>query len=1044
MGLYRDESGRLLELDDAFAQARGYEQASPLELEAINAEAGEAARGEERGVVGDINAVATGFASGLTLGGSDYLLGKTLSPLERERVLAEIEAHPTLRAGGEIAGTLVSTLDGMGATPTGYLSSYAGKAIERGIEKGGLAGYGTALAAMGAEGGAQSAGSYIGHAALEDKELTAEGLTGAAGVGFAFGAGGGGAALGVVKGTVAARRMFSRVMAGEKAAREAESAWSIASQEALEADTATARAAEIKLENIRQAKIAAQREVNAARASAAEERIAKSTIAPEPTLAPEPDLPVGPEPLIDVGAQPKGGMPTSVFKRPAPAEGPEPLIDVGEKPAGGGVTSVFERPAASVETPASAAAEAPTALEQQLAGTKAQLDKGVPFREVNEGAVPGSPVSPQIPPGKAPPHQPGRAQPSSSINDWLAEKTAFDADELSQARKIEDIRGARELRNRRQETLREIRFKKTEELLGTAVAKEEQRIAEVLDEYNSARQELEGLAGFGPESNGVPEVPLGHGERQAAAILDDAHEEALLRAKHAVDPAEGGQAIQEAHELERLLEELSAPRTLQHGDNGALSARDLRSPKAEEWLDKLRAEVDKVKRYEDASAKLADEVGDQAHPISVEKTKNLRAAEKDSERKVFERTARAADDTADEVVGPQIDPKVRLNRAKDNLAELKVQHEEATFDAKQANKQVKVGERAKKAALREDAKTAKQVSLASKAAEAGGLLEFMDVPGMPKPSDLPVVGPLLGMYLKYRTAKGVMGRVMGRTAATADAKAAVLAAQTRDRIARAVDRSLGAIERTATKGTKTMPLIAGVLANRVYDDGQPDAKKGAPLPELAATRMREIAAYVSTPGAIERDVRRELAGVTDPDLIAATEKQRRVAMEYLLSTMPKLPEPGLLNNKPMLPSPLQALQLGRRMEAIGDPPALFERLANEQDLLSLEAAEALRKVYPKLFSEAQQRVLDQVTSGNRSVPMRQRIQLSLLYRLPLDSSLDPDNLKITQSVFERKVSSPAYNPNVPGAAAPQGPTAQPSIANPVNIAQAYDPSNNRR
>lgn len=1291
MGLYRDETGRVIEIDDRFADARGYTPITPAEEGELLSQKAEQQIGAERGIVGDINAAATGLASGLTMGGSDWLLGKTLTPEQRRRVLAEIEAHPTLRAGGELVGTLVGTMDGMGGTPTGYLSNLAAQGVERGLARGGIRGTATALGTMGAEAAAQTAGMYIGHAALEDKDVTAEGLTGALGTGFAFGTGAGGAALGVIKGTVAARRMFSRVMQGEKIAKDAESAWSLASQEALEADRVTAQAAEIKLENIRKAKMEALRGRNEAKAAAAEAKLnaqgakkvpgepdfemgiktdVRHSTAFDPNGTPTntfqaPDFEGNVKTDVRHGLTPEiGGTPTNVFQKPgelegplpldegiaganggqvtsvrrAPGEGPEPLIDVGAQPQGE-ATSVFKPkmpepapPAApkleggvevtrdgrtlmhngaaidNAQAEALARAQLPegfglgelnprtpfrikpgvpahadikpnslylvkpselskhgiagnvlkeggvasitkawgegkklppidinvtpsgklyiedgnhrlmaavdgdrplvvnfrkvgddfkpqagakplelttsTSLESQLAGTKAKLDEGVALKDIKD---PSMPEVGQI--GR------GTRKPASLIDEWLTEKATHDAangirsdadewlstnrvgDPLSEVKKIEDIKGGQALRMRREETLREIRYKATEDLLGPQMAKEEQRLAEVMDEYTAARKDLEdhlmqfddGLvipkdleigidrkaadafedevgitprdtAGF-PPTAADKTVKGARGERRAIEILDDAHEEALLRARHAADPADAGRAIQEADELEQMLEQLSEP----HVQNAKGRAGGERSAA---YLDSLAEGVKKVERYEKASARLAEEVGDAAHPLSAEKTKAMRAAESAGEKRAWDRTARATDDM--EAFGP--DPKASAREARKahieaqrKLDELKAQHMDAQVELRDANKKVKAGEKAKKEALRADAKAARASQVGEKTgiSDIGGALEILDIPGMPKPSDLPIVGPLLGAYLKFRTLKKAIGKKMGRVPATADAKAAVLASQTRDRVARAIDRSIGVAEKSAQWSVPRAPLIAGVLAARIFDDGEPAPKKGASVPELAAARMRELSAYVNTPNAIELDVRREMRHVTDPDLIAAVELARRNAFTYLASTMPPVPEPSLLNHVDYLPSPAEAMKFGRRLEAINDPAGVFERLTTERELLSLEAAEALRKVYPRMFGEAQARLIERASEGKLNVPMRQRVQLSLLYQVPLDASLDPDNLKITQSVYDRKPSSPSYNPQAPGVGA-QGPTAQPSIANPVNLSQGLTPAIDRR
>lgn len=1013
MGLYRDESGLVFEADDRFASSMGYEPVTPVEEADIYAQRGLEARGEERGALGAAWAGASRFASGATLGLSDVALGQFMTDAEREQTQREIEAHPYISAGAEMAGAIGTGIAAPGSflakTPSGYLSRLAEGQVEKGLARGGLGGYGRAMTAMGAEGAVQSAGQYVGHAALADKDVTAEGLAGALGTGYTFGALGGGAALGVVKGTVAARRLFARTMDGQGAAKAAESSWKLAHQEALDAAEANLSTAQRQADDINAAKMEALRYRNEARADVRE----RAT-------------------RVTAEAGPSSAVPDEGFV------GPEPL-DAGIGPAKGG--AITHARGVPVETPTATAAVPETALEAQLAGTKAKLDEGAALKDIGdkygEAAVPGSPVSPQVPPGKPPPTQPGRG-PRNSINDWLSELA--DYQDISKPLSAHAV-------GRAADTLGEIRQARTADLLGPTLAKQEAKLIEALDEQKAALEEFRGLAGFGDISTGVP-IARGKGglsaaedaaallppgvkprapdtgspkARRALEILDDAHEEALLVARSSEDPREVGAALQRADDAETLMERLSAPV----------------STGVPEFIDDMGSASRVFDRLEKANAKVVDALGDAAHPASVARAKAWKQAEDEAVRKMTDRTARAVDDAE---YGPRT-PKQNLVDAQRGLDEVSVQDQEARRALGKAEKEAKAQRKARKDAERLDAKAAKATS---GVAEGLGAIELLDLPGMPKLSDLPVVGPLLGAYLKYRTISAALGRKMGRVPASADNRVAALASRTRDRVAKAVDRSLGAVETGGRAVAKHAPKVAGILSSRIFDDGEPDVKKGASVPEQAATRIRELANYVTTPGAIERDVRRELVGVTDPDIIDAAEKHRRAMMEYLLSKAPKAPEQGMMRTIRWAPSPAQAMSFARRLQAASDPAGALERLAAQNDIASVEIGETLRAVYPQILAQAQGRLLERLTNEPTNIPYRMRLQLSMLYQLPLDSALDPANLQISQSVYERKPSSPAYNPGAPGAAPPPAPTVQPAIANPVDISRAYTPTLDRR
>lgn len=1038
MGLYRDEAGLVFEADDRFGQSMGYELVSPAEEQDIYAQRGLAQRADDRGVIGDVNAGLTGVASGATLGLSDVALGEILPDEERKRLASDIAAHPYVRGAGELVGAVGSSLAAPGSvlerTPTGYLSKFVNEGVEHGLAEGGIAGVGKAIGAMGAEGAIQSGGQYIGHAALEDVDVTAEGLSGALGAGFAFGALGGGAALGVTKGVMEARRLFSRTM-GKSDAKAAESAWTTAHQEALEADTANAQTAQAKVEEIRKAKAEALRYRNEARATTREEQIRAEAAGPAPktgTPVPEVGTPapaaepfVGPEPLIDVTPPARdGSLPTSVFSRPPEVSEPTGVFKREPPPAEVRPSDLASGPATKV-----APRPEPTELEQALAATKEQIDNGASLGDIRAN----------------------KGNESNSIEQWLIEKADF-----SQARNRADIEGADRLRGVRDE-LREkpqyqptsrtpfsrLRQQLTKQLLGPQIAREEEILMSALDEFEAARKDfmdraVENVSFTLPAKREVPgdflkakdpaaDLTVAGRPQKSIEALDTAHEEALMHAQRASDPIEAGKALFDAEELEKVLGHLTSDPT---------GPRD--------FAGDLVQEAKIIDRYERASAKLTEAVGDSAHPVSIEKAKAYAQASDDAVRKATDRATRAVDDS--EQFGPQYaTPKERVTYAKERQLEADKRHADVSADmidaqdvASKAKAKLAASEKAKKAALRVDAKAARA---AGKPGVADGILgglgvaEILDLPGLPKVHDLPVVGPLLGAWLKYRTLKAALGRKAGRVAATADSRVAALAARTRDRIGRAVDRSLGAIERGGKYSSRITPSVAGILSNRIFDDGGDVPKKGAPLGELAAARIRELAAYVHTPSAIENDVRRQLQDVTDPDVIEAAEKHQRVVFEYLLANAPKAPEQGLINTVKWQPSPAESMSFARRFDAATDPAGVYERLAAQQAMLSLEAADALRTVYPQLFSQAQQRVIERLSETPKNIPYRTRVQMTLLYQLPFDAALSPDNLKISQSVYERKVAIPP-----PGAPVP--PT--PSVAGDTNLTALFQTTADRR
>ncbi len=1025
MGLFRDNNGIIVEADDAFARAHSYTPVTPEEEAGTIDDAAQQQRADDRGIVGSANATLTGAASSLSLGGTDMLLAGVLSGSQRERLQGDIEANPGYRMAGEFGGALVGGLatgGALGATPAGYLGQVAGRGIEAGLAKGGVAGTAEALGAMATEGALQNAGQYLGAAALADKEVTVEGFAGALGTGGAFGAAGGGVALGVTRGTIAARKLYSKYMDGGKdAVVDAESAWSRQSQELLEADEQMMGLAKQRLDDI----LAAKAEAGAARQRTdirvAEEKVYKAEATANPRATPEPYNGINPRDLEQHGPmREQVSFPRQEVNFPReevrfPREEVDfPREEFGPHETHGPVEGYGPSEAAAYRMETDPVVKARLEAEAKAGAAKPTLADDVQARI--DGPAPKK----------------GARRDVSKMSD--SENLPIDVRDQIKLQK--NIGG----------WLSEVPKAAGDEVLGVKLAKQERDLTEALEELEVAKtgmlDHVFNSAALGASRPRTPKVPRGFGDLSETGLAMSASKKAAYEADEAAYNAareNARAAFDDADTMakwDRVADDLEAKLTKQLPDA--------------DKVDNIVEMVGHISRYEKASAKLADVMEDAAHPVSRAAADELAKASDDAVRKVSDRQTRALEDAETfgpyEEVGPvEASPKERVKYAKDRQLDAKLDYtkkvaEEAeakkafdeakkTYDARAAEK--KLVEKAEKPT----AKSGKDAGKLSMLVNAGAANEILDIPGMPKASDLPVIGPLLGAYLKYRGAKAVMNRFAGRVPATADAKAAAYAAKTRDRIAKSVDRSLGLLDKGAKVAAKTLPQVAGVVSHRIFDDGEPDAPKGSNLQQTVAVRVRELGVYVTTPNAIEHDVRKAMKDVTDPDLILAAEKWRRMAYIHLLENAPKIPEKMPLDRTKWLPAPGEASKFARRLAVVADPASVFEEIEHQRTMITLEAAQTLRKVYPQMFALAQQRMLQRSAEVQQNIPYARKVQMTLLYDIPLDASMQPDNMKILQDAYKR---IPAQPPAMPG----QPP--MPSVAGETNMTALFQTSADRR
>ena len=1053
MGLWRDRTGAVVEIDDAYARGQGFtpvgdaERAAGIKEEAIDS--------RSAGFLGGLNAAATGLLSGATLGLSDVALGAISTEGELERIRQDRETHEGISTAAEFVGgfapALASPTSILGRSPAGYLAHSANRAAESARALGGIRALGGTAAVTGGEAAIQSAGSYLSDVALGDRELTAEGMAGALGRGFAFGSVAGGTVYGLEKGTIAARRMFARTAdGGDNAAKLAESTFARKSDEVIQANEENLRIAKTQYAEIQEAKRAAQEAKLRANQDLAQAKLDRFN-----------------EPPV-----------------PAPTAADDALLPP---------TTVTDAPPAPA--PAAAASEATTPLERQLAEMQGQLDAGKSLQDLNAQRAVVTDTEALL----------GRevAEREAALADGIA-KMEKHADvkewveQLRNPRVQRDIEGASVTRGRRSEALPEDVFVERSTGRPITIGKMENKLddltpnsrilagpngpkysvgARLDDEYDDliemahradAPEDVELLL---QEAAGVEQQIHDYVRAhrpQNAEVIDHIEKLRAEAGKTGVDAAR--RRLERRIERDAAAVEPKIPRANPEAEAAyqrTLAGQESKTPTDLSWMDEFTAQrmqaqgitrpslVDdideaakKLSAYEKDAAELADALGDSATPASREARDALRDAETEAERKATDRAARAVDDAAEEAARVPT-PAERAKAARQAKLEADATLARLALEERAVKAEIKGLSGARKAVKGKKAEMPAPEAAPEQAGRFGGIADMgaaleaantIGIPGLPKPSDLPIVGPVLGLYLKYRALKALTGRMTGRVPATGDAKAAALAAKTRDKAAKAVDRLLGLAERAAPRARTVVaiggPRLVDVLAKRIHDDGEPDAPEGAGAQQLAAVRARELAHAVANPQAALAHVRRELRDVTDPDLIKAAEDLRMRQIAHLNEHAPKGPAPTPLIKRPWEPTLAQAAIFARRLQVADDPVAAIE--AVEQKCLTPEAADTLRTVYPKLFAQVQTRLLERSVEIKKTLPYDQRIRMSLLFDVPLDPSLEPATIALLQTVHTTP-------PATRGPAAPtvnQPPV--PSTAGPVDMTALYQPASDRR
>lgn len=404
-----------------------------------------------------------------------------------------------------------------------------------------------------------------------------------------------------------------------------------------------------------------------------------------------------------------------------------------------------------------------------------------------------------------------------------------------------------------------------------------------------------------------------------------------------------------------------------------------------------------ISDFERSHAALADVLGPNAPPEAVELSKGVTKALAEQERKAVARMAMSADDAGRAAQMVSLPGAAGL----------------AAAPAKRSGLLGVVGD----------------FAAANEALQAIGIQTPFDV------DKIPVVGPLLGVWAKWRAATTVLGKAGFRVPFSGETRIAGAASKTRDAMADAVDRLLARGAKAAAKTRPIAPALAwravDVIGDRLFDDGK--RRKAETMADAMRARSEELQAAMANPAAVRSMVRDAMRDVRDPDLVDATVAVAMRKIEYLAKHAPQPPTPDMLSRSTWRPSPTDVERFARRVRAANHPIGVLEDVAAGR--VTAEAAETLREVYPRLYLEAQERLIERSAELNEDLPHALVVRLSILFAVPLVRSLEPAHMAAIQA---------AGAPKQPAPAPPMGGVMQPPPAGAPNVSDLYMTADQRR
>lgn len=319
-------------------------------------------------------------------------------------------------------------------------------------------------------------------------------------------------------------------------------------------------------------------------------------------------------------------------------------------------------------------------------------------------------------------------------------------------------------------------------------------------------------------------------------------------------------------------------------------------------------------------------------------------------------------------------------------------------------------------------------------ANAGTALEVLRAMGVhvPDVSAIPVIGPVLSLYLKARAAMGILKRKGGSIGRSTEGVIAAKAAETQDRINAAVGAAFEGAGKSAKRNAMAAGGVGGALAYKLFPGG--GKEQGKTPVQLYHARMDEIA-RAQQPGAVAAAVADRIH-TADPAMQDAIAAQVQRGIDFIASKAPLQTMQATLipGDGKWHPSKAALDEWAKYIAAVHDPAGVLEDLA--RGVVSMESAEALRVVYPELFAKAQQMLLANAEKIRATLPYPRRILIATVYRVPVDGTMTPQHMQFLHPP------QPVMPTN--GASGGGPPTGGPAITGPLKTSQTMMTTLDRR
>lgn len=213
--------------------------------------------------------------------------------------------------------------------------------------------------------------------------------------------------------------------------------------------------------------------------------------------------------------------------------------------------------------------------------------------------------------------------------------------------------------------------------------------------------------------------------------------------------------------------------------------------------------------------------------------------------------------------------------------------------------------------------------------------------------------------------------------------------------------ALSELQRMVTQIKNKIDTQAGnIVRGTVQGHGEPASFVPKHMDENAySKRSQELMALTARPENMQGVLLRQTDDWAEhaPQTALATNIATVRAAKYLASIVQPVRKQGPLAPE-IRPNQAQIDKFARSWDAVSDPMSVMK--AATSGTLTAEAVQAVKTVYPALYAEMQNSIMDKITSHRGPIAYRQRRMASMLLGQDLDGTMNPGFVLRTQQAYQ--------------------------------------------